>query len=1009
MANFYGTLGIDAFVGAAFSVNNYYFDAGELSALDIVIGSNGGDYFHFNDAELSGLTGGGSLVNVIGIDRFYFNAGSNFDITNAMVNSADSTDPYVLTCHGSEERDVFDASAVTADEPIWLNGNDGNDELRGGGEGSLYEGGDGDDTIFLSSAVETAEGGNDDDLFTGDASDFDGDTINGGAGVDDIVLSSAGAFATSMTRVESVLLVNGTNTVTITSLSYAGGSDAVTHVEGGSGADTITIDPADSIPFDPTFENFLIEANGGNDILTGGDGNDTLDGGADTDALGGGAGDDVLIGGSGDDILSGGSGDDTYVDVGAGDLVNELFSTGTDTIETAVAVFSMQANIEILDYTGSADATLTGNTLGNTITGAAGDDTIHGDDGGDTLKGLKGDDTLVGEIGNDTLFGADGADIVRGGAGDDTLTGGRGADLIQGGQDNDTLNGGNGADTLEGGDGADILTGGKGSDSLTGGTGSDTASYAGSAASVDADLTRANGEAIHGADVDTLSKIESLTGGTAGDILRGDDGDNTLEGNEGDDILEGRGGNDTLYGGSGRDTADYSSTTESVVVQNVAVGVTEARGSDMGTDTLTGIEVIVGGGGDDSFFYFAEAVGNGGNDEFYATTGADIYDGGVGIDTVFYTGLNGQTGLVVDLENPALNQLNAAGDILTSIENITYLGSDYATMNGNCADNVIVTSGQLCGVDGRDGNDRVVASGIFDMLTGGNGVDTVDYSAATESVIVLQLDDGVLVGDDGAYGDAAVSFEAIIGSSHDDTITVNDAGTDSAGFALTGGNGHDTLASDAGTDTLSGGDGDDVLSGGLDGDVIDGGDGVDTLDYGVSDAAVTLALNNGSATGGHGEGDAVSNVENLTGSIYGDTFTGSSEANTLYGGDGRDRLNGGNGQDQLSGGRGGDTFVFLSANHSGADETLRDTILDFAAGDVIDLSAIDAQESSATTDEAFIFILDPTFSGEGQIRASQVGADTIVYVNTSGNGGTEMQIVLAGFAVGDLSAADFLL
>ena len=778
---------------------------------------------------------------------------------------------------------------------------------------------------------------------------------------------------------------------------------------------------------DDTYETILIDGNGGNDILTGGEGNDTLDGGADTDALGGGAGDDILIGGGGDDILSGGSGDDTYLDVGDGDLVNELFSTGTDTIETAVAVFTMQANIEILDYTGSADASLTGNDLGNTITGAGRADTIRGGDGGDTLKGLKGGDNLVGENGNDTLYGADGADAVRGGAGDDTLFGGRGADLVQGGQDDDTLQGGDGTDTLEGGDGNDILTGGNGSDSLTGGEGSDTASYADSAISVDADLTRTSGQAIHGADVDTLSKIESLAGGTAGDILRGDDGDNTLVGNEGDDTLVGRGGNDTLDGGlgddlfipgqgddtldggGGHDIADYSEATEALVVTNLAFPETEVRGFYMGTDILQDIEAIIGGSGDDHFFYFAEASGNGGNDEFYATMGADIYDGGDGIDTVFYTGVNGITGLVVDLENPSINQMNAAGDVLTNIENITYMGDDYATMNGNSADNVIVTSGQICGVDGRDGNDRVVASGIFDMLTGGNGVDTVDYSAATESVVIIQLDDGVLVGDGGAYGDAAGSFEAIIGSSHDDTITVLDAGTDAAGFSLTGGNGNDTLASDAGADTLSGEDGDDLLSGGRDGDVIDGGDGVDTLDYGASDAAVTLALNNGSATGGHGEGDVVSNVENLTGSIYGDTFTGSSDANTLNGGDGRDRLNGGNGQDQLTGGRAGDTFVFLSVNHSGAGETLRDSIWDLTAGDVIDLSAIDAQESSAATDEAFTFVLDTTFSGEGQVRVSQVGADTIVHVNTSGNGGTEMQIVLVGITASDVTTEDFIL
>ncbi len=193
-------------------------------------------------------------------------------------------------------------------------------------------------------------------------------------------------------------------------------------------------------------------------------------------------------------------------------------------------------------------------------------------------------------------------------------------------------------------------------------------------------------------------------------------------------------------------------------------------------------------------------------------------------------------------------------------------------------------------------------------------------------------------------------------------------------------------------------------------DLIDGGDGVDTLDYSASDAGVKLAFNTGNATGGHGEGDAVSNMENITGSAFNDTFTGNSGANVLHGGDGDDRLNGGSGQDQLTGGGGNDTFVFLSTTHSGVGETLRDSITDFTLSDVIDLSSIDAQESSSSTDEDFIFIGLTTFNGEGQIRVSQVGADTVVHMNTSGNGGAEMQIVLLNFIhATNLTASDFLL
>ncbi len=49
------------------------------------------------------------------------------------------------------------------------------------------------------------------------------------------------------------------------------------------------------------------------------------------------------------------------------------------------------------------------------------------------------------------------------------------------------------------------------------------------------------------------------------------------------------------------------------------------------------------------------------------------------------------------------------------------------------------------------------------------------------------------------------------------------------------------------------------------------------------------------------------------------------------------------------------------------------------------------------------------FQRRSQIRVAQIGADTIVHVNTSGAGGSEMQIVLLNVTAADLTAADFLL
>ncbi len=110
---------------------------------------------------------------------------------------------------------------------------------------------------------------------------------------------------------------------------------------------------------------------------------------------------------------------------------------------------------------------------------------------------------------------------MQGGAGDDTLYGGSSGDTLNGGANADILFGGDQTDYLDGGAGSDVLTGGNGADELSGGRGNDTASYEESTVAVDADLKRRNDQAVHGADVEQLSGIENLIGGSGDDALRG--------------------------------------------------------------------------------------------------------------------------------------------------------------------------------------------------------------------------------------------------------------------------------------------------------------------------------------------------------------------------------------------------------------------------------------------------------------------------------------------------------
>jgi Ca2+-binding RTX toxin-like protein len=125
----------------------------------------------------------------------------------------------------------------------------------------------------------------------------------------------------------------------------------------------------------------------------------------------GSAGNDRITGGIGNDELHGGAGNDTYVVLNAGDTIVEPAGEGTDTIETALNHYSMNAvNVENLTFTGTGDFYGSGNDGDNVITGGSGNDTLRGGLGADTLVGGAGSDFY--------LF-----DTAPGGGNVDTITG----------------------------------------------------------------------------------------------------------------------------------------------------------------------------------------------------------------------------------------------------------------------------------------------------------------------------------------------------------------------------------------------------------------------------------------------------------------------------------------------------------------------------------------------------------------------------------------------------------
>lgn len=195
---------------------------------------------------------------------------------------------------------------------------------------------------------------------------------------------------------------------------------------------------------------------------------------------------------------------------------------------------------------------------------------------GQTINGTRNADNLPGTAGNDTIRGNDGNDTLRGNDGNDTIEGGRGGDIIYGGFGNDLL-AADRSDRFDDFDGTvSELYGEAGNDILLGG-----------------------------------GKADLLDGGFGNDVLDGKTGNDTANGGAGNDTLFGSLGNDTLNGGADIDTVDYSDLVFNGVFGtiagldiNLAAGTAKHSSTNNGlgsTDTLTGIENIIGTSRNDRF------------------------------------------------------------------------------------------------------------------------------------------------------------------------------------------------------------------------------------------------------------------------------------------------------------------------------------------------------------------------------------------------------------------------
>jgi Ca2+-binding RTX toxin-like protein len=583
------------------------------------------------------------------------------------------------------------------------------------------------------------------------------------------------------------------------------------------------------------------------DVIRGNSNNNTLRGGLGNDILDGKSGDDLLDGGPGNDNLNGGEGNEVF-----GDTINESGNTNFILTNTSLTRGTGEVdvldNLEVANLTGGSgnnSFTLTGWTEGGTISGGGGLDTV--------IVAADADFTLT----NVSLAATTGLSVTLVSIENAVLTGGASGNMMN-------ASAFAGSVTLNGNEGADVLTGGAGNDVLNGGLGNDM-----------------------------------LTGGRGNDILIGGTGSDTLS--------------ETLAGASW--DVDF-------VIQNNLLVTIQKDPLPLPTDeTITETDFLSG-------IETANLTGSPQNDTFDATgwTVGSITVNGAGGDDIVRVqvpvpALPPPAGGTVTVTDAGITFTGSAGTItFNSIESAIVIGTgrdeilDASGFTGNTwlqgmGGNDVLRSGRgsvIQILEGGDGDDRFEFSQNLLLentwLLGGEGTDTLDFSAFTSGVAVdlsnIGADQVVLVGE----------------------LTLQLFGEDVE--IVIGGSGADTLTGNSLDNTFTGG-------GGIDN--INGGTGVDTI---VETADANFTLTNTNLTIG-GVTDTLASIERatLTGGAGANTidaqaFTGRTTLSgvggndILIGGSNSDTLIGGAGNDTLRGNAGSDTYQF------DADELLGDDIVD---------------------------------------------------------------------------------
>jgi glycerophosphoryl diester phosphodiesterase len=267
-------------------------------------------------------------------------------------------------------------------------------------------------------------------------------------------------------------------------------------------------------------------------------------------------------------------------------------------------------------------------------------------------------------------------------------------------------------------------------------------------------------------------------------------------------------------------------------------------------------------------------LGNGGNDTITSTVANagqnDLFDGGIGTDTLVISGGTASTALTLNVANIAntSNQLSGiSGLVVQNFESF-----DFANFLGTL------------NATGSTGNDTITAGAGNDTLDGGAGTNTLRGGVGDDTYIISTLTNTITEAANAGIDTVLSSVNYTLATNVENLVLTGTTDLNGTGNTLnntlTGNIGNNILNGGAGTDTLIGGTGNDTYIVDSTTDTITDSAGTDTIQSSVNLSLVNYAtIENLTLTGTAliGTGNSLNNI-----------ITGNSGNNTLIGGTGND-------------------------------------------------------------------------------------------------------------------------